>query len=85
MKKAPATAPKSKPIEPRPVVVRTVPIELCQLVKFAGLSESGGQAKQLIAEGGVKLNGAVETQKGKKLAAGDLVQVGEERVVVTLA
>lgn len=85
MKKARTPAPKNKAAEPRPVVVRAVPIELCQLVKFAGLSESGGQAKQLIAEGGVKLNGAVETQKGKKLAVGDIVQVGEESIVVTLA
>lgn len=85
MKKTRTTAPKNQPVEPRPVVVRAVPIELCQLVKFAGLSESGGQAKQLIAEGGVTLNGVIETQKGKKLAAGDLVQVGEELVVVTLA
>jgi ribosome-associated protein len=83
-KSAKAAAQPSAPAA-RPVVVRSVPIELCQLLKFAGLSESGGQAKQLITEGGVTLNGTVETQKGKKLAAGDIVQVGEERIVVTLA
>jgi ribosome-associated protein len=84
-KTSPKKAPKIPADNARPVVVREVPIELCQLIKFAGLSESGGQAKQLIAEGGVRLNGTVETQKGKKLAAGDRVQVGEETIVVTLA
>ena len=52
---------------PRKVVVRGVPIELCQFIKFGGLTESGGEAKQLISEGLVLLNGCVETQKRKKL------------------
>jgi ribosome-associated protein len=64
--------------------VRETPIELCQFIKFGGLAESGGAAKQLIAEGGVLLNGAVETQKRKKLAAGDRVTVGDETIVVQL-
>jgi len=56
---------------PRDVSVREVPIELCQFIKFGGLSGSGGEAKQLIAEGSVLLNGAIEKQKRKKLAVGD--------------
>ena len=70
---------------PRPVTVREVPIELCQFIKFGGLSESGGEAKQLIAEGRVLLNGAVETQKRKKLAVNDQVKVDGHTIIVKLA
>ncbi len=69
---------------PRAVIVREVPIELCQFIKFGGLTESGGEAKQLISEGAVLLNGTVETQKRKKLAAGDKVTVNGQTIVVAL-
>ncbi len=68
--------------ETQDVQVREVPIELCQFVKFGGLAESGGAAKQLIAEGGVWVNGAVETRKRKQLAAGDRVTVEGRTIVV---
>jgi len=68
----------------RSVKVRAVPIELCQFIKFGGLAASGGEAKQLVAEGSVQLNGVVETQKRKKLAAGDHVTVGGKTIVVEL-
>lgn len=77
--------PSSKPTttsKPREVVVREVPIELCQFIKFGGLSGSGGEAKQLVAEGNVLLNGIVETQKRKKLLAGDRVTVAEQTIIV---
>lgn len=73
------------PISNRSVKVREVPIELCQFIKFGGLAESGGQAKQLVAEGSVQLNGVVETQKRKKLAAGDRVTLKGQTLVVELA
>jgi ribosome-associated protein len=66
----------------RDIVVRGVPIELCQFIKFGGLSTSGGEAKQLIAEGSVLLNGTIEKQKRKKLAAGDRVTVAGQTIVV---
>jgi ribosome-associated protein len=69
----------------RGVAVRAVPIELCQFIKFGGLCGSGGEAKQLIGDGKVSLNGSVETQKRKKLTAGDRVTVGRETIVVQLA
>jgi len=69
---------------PRNVAVREVPIELCQFIKFGGLTESGGEAKQLIGESRVELNGAVETQKRKKLAVGDRVTVNGHTIVVQL-
>ena len=68
--------------ETQDVPVRAVPIELCQFIKFGGLAESGGAAKQLIAEGGVLVNGAVETRKRKQLAAGDRVTVEGRTIVV---
>jgi ribosome-associated protein len=70
--------------EPRDVIVREVPIELCQFIKFGGLADSGGAAKQLIAEGSVRLNEAVETRKRKQLVAGDRVTVADETIVVRL-
>ena len=66
----------------RVVVVKAVPIELSQLVKFAGLAGTGGEAKQAIVDGKVLVNGAVETHKGKKLVAGDTVAFGGEVVTV---
>jgi ribosome-associated protein len=57
--------------DPRQVIIREVPIELCQFIKFGGLAESGGEAKYLIAEGLVQLNGTVETRKSRKLDIGD--------------
>ena len=75
---------KSDEVKPRVVTVRAVPIELCQLLKFAGLAESGGAAKQSIAEGAVKLNGQVETQKRKKILVGDRVEFGGQVLTVTV-
>jgi ribosome-associated protein len=67
---------------PRTVIVKAEPIELCQLLKFAGLSGSGGAAKAVISEGEVLLNGAVETQKRKKVMGGDRVTFGGETILV---
>ena len=64
------------------VMVRETPIELCQFMKFAGLAESGGAAKQLVAEGSVLLNGTVETRKRKQLVAGDKVTIAGRTIVV---
>lgn len=69
----------------RLVTVREVPIELCQFLKFGGLAESGGAAKQAIAERRVTLNGVVETQKRKKLVEGDRVTFEGRTIVVHLS
>lgn len=53
-------------------------ITLAQAVKAVGLAGSGGQAKQLIRAGQVQVNGAVETQPGRKLVVGDRVAVAGE-------
>ncbi len=67
---------------PRIIAVRAEPIELCQLLKFAGLADNGGAAKAIISEGHVLLNGVVETQKRKKVMSGDRVTLGDETIVV---
>ena len=67
---------------PRPITVRAVPIELCQFLKFGGLTGTGGEAKQVISQGLVLLNGVVETQKRKKLLAGDRVTCDGQTLVV---
>jgi len=66
----------------RLITVRAEPIELCQLLKFAGLAENGGAAKAIISDGQVLLNGVVETQKRKKVMGGDRVTLGEETITV---
>jgi len=76
--------PTKNDAEPTVVTVRAEPIELCQLLKFAGLTDSGGDAKQVIAEGQVRLNGVVETQKRKKVRAGDRVTYGAETLLVSV-
>jgi ribosome-associated protein len=73
---------KASSAAPRVIAVTETPIELCQFLKFGGLAGSGGQAKQSIAEGLVLLNGAVETRKRKKLAAGDKVTFAGQTIIV---
>jgi ribosome-associated protein len=52
-----------------------LPITLGQFVKVAGFAVTGGDAKQLVVQGEVRLNGEVETRRGHKLSAGDVVEV----------
>ena len=59
-------------------------ITLDQFLKQVGIVGSGGEAKILIQGGEVMLNGVVETRRGKKLVAGDVVEFGGERLVVSL-
>jgi ribosome-associated protein len=57
-------------------------ITLDALLKAAGLASSGGEAKTLIQEGGVTVNGEVDLRRGRKLRAGDVVKVGGQQVAV---
>jgi len=58
-------------------------IKLGQVLKAAGLAESGVDAKLEIQSGMVKVNGGVETRRGKKLTAGDVVEYNGETVKVS--
>ncbi len=69
---------------PRQVTVRAVPIELCQFLKFGGLAESGGAAKQAVAERRVHVNGVLETRKRRQLAVGDVVTLEGRSLLVHL-
>ena len=57
-------------------------ITLDALLKAAGLASSGGDAKTLIQQGGVRVNGEVDLRRGRKLRAGDEVDVGGRRVAL---
>lgn len=59
-------------------------IKLGQALKVAGLVESGVEAKIVIQEGHVKVNGAVETQRGKKLVGGEIVSYNGEEIKIEL-
>ncbi|GAB4248108.1 MAG: hypothetical protein Kow00129_08800 [Thermoleophilia bacterium] len=56
------------------------PITVGQLLKLAGLVSTGGEAKLLIMSGEVLVNGVVETRRGRRLARGDVVEVGGRSV-----
>ncbi len=57
-------------------------IELIKLIKFMGLSETGGQAKLLVENGMVKVDGEVESRKRRKVRKGMIVTVGDETIKV---
>ncbi len=62
--------------------IKTEFIKLDQLLKFSGLCDTGGFAKELIQQGEVMVNGEVCTMRGKKIRSGDTVSAGEYTVVV---
>lgn len=68
----------------RKAEIRREPIELYRLLKFEGLTSSGGEAKTVIADGLVLVNGECETRKRRKILAGDIVEFAGERIEVTL-
>lgn len=57
-------------------------ITLQSLLKAAGLSDTGGAAKQAIVMGAVKVDGEVEVRRGKKIRAGQVVSYGGQEVKV---
>lgn len=57
-------------------------IKLGQALKAAGLVETGAEAKDVIQEGLVKVNGEVDTRRGKKLYSGDLVTYNGEEIKI---
>lgn len=64
------------------VEINTEYIKLEQFLKWAGLVDSGSDAKGFILEGLVKVNGNVELQRGKKLRKGDTVEYGGKTLKV---
>jgi ribosome-associated protein len=64
----------------RDVRIRDETIRLGQALKLAGLAGSGGDARALIEDGAVRVNGEIETRRGRQLRRGDVVAVGGEAV-----
>ena len=68
--------------EARDVAIRGDGIRLGQLLKLAGVADSGSEAKALLADGAVSVNGEREERRGRQLVAGDVVEAGGERLRV---
>lgn len=68
----------------REVVITHEPVELYKILKFESLVDSGGQAKTVIADGLVLVNGAVETRKRRKIHNGDVIRFAGEELKIRL-
>ena len=64
------------------MIIHTEFIKLDQLLKWANLVESGAMAKMVILNGDVKVNGDIETRRGKKIYPGDVVEFNGEKIVM---
>ncbi len=62
----------------RVVEITKEPVELYKILKFEGLVGSGGEAKLVVADGLVRVNGVVETRKRKKIVCGDIIEFGQD-------
>ena len=65
------------------VEITREPVELYKILKFEGLVPSGGVAKQVIADGLVLVNEAVETRKRKKIYSGDVIGFEDDRYLIS--
>jgi ribosome-associated protein len=64
----------------REVEITKEPIELYRILRFENMVDSSGEAKFVIAEGQVLVNGKVETRKRKKIVSGDIIEFGKEKI-----
>ena len=62
------------------MVISKEPIELYKILKFENMVNSGGEAKYIISEGQVTVNGEVETRKRKKIFSGDIIEFKDEKI-----
>jgi ribosome-associated protein len=67
---------------PQDVPIRDESIRLGQFLKLANLVDTGADAKPVIADGQVRVNGEVETRRGRQLHHGDVVELGGAAVRV---
>ena len=66
------------------VTIDREPVELCKILKFESLVSTGGEAKKVIADGRVRVNGEVETRKRKKIYSGDMIAFDGEQLKVVM-
>lgn len=64
------------------IEIRTEYIRLDNLLKFSGITGTGGEAKALIQDSHVTVNGEICTQRGRKLFPGDIVTLAGEDIIV---
>lgn len=69
--------------DPMDVPIRDSSIRLGQFLKLANLVESGAEAKPVIADGLVQVNGEVETRRGRQLVLGDVVELAGQAARVS--
>ncbi|MCK5664868.1 MAG: RNA-binding S4 domain-containing protein [Thiotrichaceae bacterium] len=68
----------------RIVEIKFEPVELYKILKFEGLVASGGEAKSVIEDGLVLVNGKVETRKRKKIVSNDVIEFADEKLHIQL-
>ena len=61
----------------RIVKINKAPVELYKILKFENIASSGGEAKFMIVDGFVEVNGSIETQKRKKIYPGDIIKIND--------
>lgn len=64
------------------IKIRTEYIKLDSLLKFAGLAQTGGEAKEYVLNGDVTVNGEVCLMRGKKIRQGDVVNFDDTEILV---
>lgn len=69
----------------RLVEINHEPVELYKVLKFEGLASSGGEAKLLIDDGQVTVNGEVETRRRRKIVGGDVITFAGESLQIQRA
>ena len=66
------------------VEITKEPVELYKILKFEGLTASGGEAKAAVDSGQVKLNGEVETRRRKKVYSGDVIEFAGQELKILM-
>lgn len=64
------------------IKINTEYIKLDQFLKFIGIASTGGEAKVIVFDGLVKVNGEVTSQRGKKLRKDDVVEIDNTKYVI---
>jgi ribosome-associated protein len=65
------------------VVLTQSPVELFKILKFEGIASSGAEAKMIIEQGLVSVNGETETRKRRKIVGGDTIQLDDITLTIT--
>ena len=68
----------------RTVEITREPVELYKILKFEGLVSTGGEAKLLIGDGQVIVNGEIETRRRRKMLSGDVIEFRGDRLELKL-